>query len=67
MGLNKPSRTTPLFVDMDLSTQLLHRSHGEFLQLTRTEKKKLRLYYQVRVQKDKDFEQQQNIRTKIQE
>ena len=65
MGLNKPSRTTPLFVDMDLSAQLLHRSHGEFLQLSNIEKKKLSLYYQVRVQKDKGFEQQQNIKRKI--
>jgi len=61
MGLDKPNKTTPLFVDVDLATQLLHKSHGEFLALPRIEKKKLRLYYRVRVQKDQEDERRRKM------
>lgn len=61
MGVDKPERTTPLFIDVDLATQLLHKSHGEFLALSRIDRKKLRLYYRVRVQKDKELERQRKL------
>jgi len=63
MGLNKPITTTPLFVDMEIATQLLHRSHGEFLGLSRAEKKKLRLYYRVRYQKEEELNK--NLKMKV--
>lgn len=61
MGVDKPNRTTPLFVDVDLATQLLHRSHGEFLKLPKIERKKLRLYYRVRIQKDQEEIKQRKL------
>lgn len=61
MGVDKPNRTTPLFVDVDLATQLLHKSHGEFLELSKIERKKLRLYYKVRVQKDQEEMKQRKL------
>lgn len=61
MGVDKPGRTTPLFVDVDIATQLLHRSHEEFLSLPNVEKKKLRLYYLVRVQKEEKIERDRRM------
>ena len=65
MGVDKPSRTTPLFIDVDIATQLLHRSHGEFLDLPQVEKKKLRLYCVVKQQKDEWIDKERNIKTTI--
>jgi len=52
MGLDNPKRTTPLYIDMEISAELLHRSHSEFLSLSSLERKKLRLYWRVKYQKE---------------
>jgi len=52
MGVDKPERTTPLFIDMEIASELLGRSHGEFLELSKIEKKKLRMYWRVKWQKE---------------
>ena len=67
MGVDKPDRTTPLFIDVDIATQLLHRSHGEFLDLPQVEKKKLRLYYMVRQQKDSEVDKDRRMEKPIEE
>jgi len=65
MGLDKPQRTTPLFIDMEIAAGLLGRSHGEFLDFPRIEKKKLRLYWRVKWQKEERMVKDRMMETPV--
>ena len=59
MGVGLPDIDTPLFVDMYIATKLLHRTHQEFLDLPRIEKKKLKLF--IHVQSEKRIKEKQEM------
>ena len=65
MGVDKPTWTTPLFIDMEIATEMLKRSHEEFLSLPRVEKKKLRLYMKVKFQKEEQSIRDRKMRTDL--
>jgi len=52
MGVNSPTKHTPLFLDMELAVEMLHQTHEEFLRLPEIERKKLRLYFRVKKEKE---------------
>ena len=58
MGVGLPDVDTPLFVDMYIATKFLHRTHSEFLDLPRIERKKLRLFLHVQSEKRKKEQQE---------
>jgi len=53
MGVGDVEVTTPLYIDMMVATELLHRSHGEFLALSRMERTKLRFFMWAKMAKRK--------------
>jgi len=48
MGMDDLTQTTPLFVEMYVSTEILHCTHEEYKQLPRLEQKKIITYLGVR-------------------
>ena len=53
MGLGVPQHDTQLFVEMYICSEFLHCSHEEFLKLPRLERKKCKMYLQVKNEKSK--------------
>lgn len=48
MGVGDIQKTTPLYVEMQVCTELLHCTHSDFLKLPQRDRKKLMLYSIVR-------------------
>lgn len=53
MGDDNLSADTLLYRDMYIATELLHCSHEEFLNLSRIEKTKLRIFLNVKFKKQR--------------
>lgn len=58
MGKERLGIYTPLFIDMHIAVELLHISHEEFLQWPRLERKKARMYLNVKNMKMRRDEQE---------
>jgi len=55
MGMDDPTVDTPLYRDMYISTEILHCSHEEFVKLPKVEKIKLRMYLNLKINKEKYY------------
>jgi len=51
MGVGEPKKTTPLFIEMSIATELLNITHAEYRRLPKVERTKLELYTVVKNQK----------------
>lgn len=51
MGVGEPKKTTPLFVEMSIATELLHITHSEYRRLPKVDRVKLEFYTVVKNEK----------------